>query len=156
MIALEKLEKIVGADNLIMEKGILDEYSSDMSFVNRVRPACVVRPKKPEDIQKIIDMANETQTPLVVVSSGTPHFRGDTVPCNGGSIVVDLNNMKKVIFVDRPRRVAMIEPGVTFGDLIPLAKKEGLRLNMPLLPRKSKSVIGSMFDREPVLMPGHH
>ena len=155
MITLEKLEKIVGAGNLSMEKGILDEYSSDMSFVNRVRPAFVVKPKKPEDIRKIINIANETQTPLVPVSSGPPHFRGDTIPCSGGSVVVDLKHMKKVIFVDRPRRVAMIEPGVTFGELIPLAKKEGLRLNMPLLPRKSKSVIGSMLEREPVLMPGY-
>jgi hypothetical protein len=155
MIAQEKLEKIVGAGNLSIEQDILDEYSCDMSFVNRVRPACVVRPKKAEDIQKIINIANETQTALVPVSSGPPHFRGDTVPFSGGSVVVDLKHMKKVIFVDRPRRVAMIEPGVTFGELIPLAKKEGLRLNMPLLPRKSKSVIGSMLEREPVLMPGY-
>jgi len=155
MIAQEKLEKIVGASNLSIEQDMLDEYSSDMSFVNQVRPACVVKPKKAEDIQKIINIANETQTPLVPVSSGAPHFRGDTVPCNGGSVVVDLSHMKKVIFVDRPRRVAMIEPGVTFGELITLAKEEGLRLNMPLLPRKSKSVIGSMLEREPVLMPGY-
>jgi hypothetical protein len=155
MIAQDKLENIVGAGNLSIEQEMLDQYSSDMSFVNQVRPACVVKPKRAEDIQKIIDIANETQTPLIPVSSGSPHFRGDTVPCNGGSLVVDLTHMKKVIFVDRPRRVAMIEPGVTFGELIPLAKKEGLRLNMPLLPRKSKSVIGSMLEREPVLMPGY-
>ena len=61
--------------------------------------------------------------------------------------------MKKIVFVDRPRRVAMVEPGVTFGELIPAARKEGLRLNMPLLPRKSKSVIGSILEREPVIMP---
>jgi hypothetical protein len=47
----------------------------------------------------------------------------------------------------------MIEPGVTFGELIPAAAKEGIRLNMPLLPRKSKSVVGSMLEREPVIMP---
>ncbi len=155
MIAQDKLERIVGAGNLSIEQDMLDQYSRDMSFVNQVRPACVVKPKKAEDIQKIINIANETQTPLVPVSSGAPHFRGDTVPCNGGSVVVDLTHMKKVISVDRPRRVAMIEPGVTFGELIPLAKKEGLRLNIPLLPRKSKSVIGSMLEREPVLMPGY-
>ena len=55
--------------------------------------------------------------------------------------------------VDRARRVAMVEPGVTFGELIPAVEKEGLRLNMPLLPRKSKSVVGSMLEREPVIMP---
>jgi FAD/FMN-containing dehydrogenase len=47
----------------------------------------------------------------------------------------------------------MCEPGVTFDELIPEVRKEGLRLNMPLLPRKSKSVVGSMLEREPVIMP---
>ena len=63
--------------------------------------------------------------------------------------------MKKIVFVDRPRRVAMVEPGVTFGELIPAAEKEGIRLNMPLLPRATKSVVGSMLEREPVVMPAY-
>jgi FAD/FMN-containing dehydrogenase len=61
--------------------------------------------------------------------------------------------MKKIILVDRARRVAMVEPGVTFGELIPAVEKQGLRLNMPLLPRQSKSVVGSMLEREPIIMP---
>jgi hypothetical protein len=64
--------------------------------------------------------------------------------------------MKKIIRVDRNNRVAMCEPGVTFDELIASVEKEGLRLNIPLLPRKSKSVIGSMLEREPVIMPGYH
>jgi hypothetical protein len=109
-----------------------------------------------EEVQKLVKLANETNTPLVPVSSGPPHFRGDTVPGIGGAIIVDLSGMKKIIRVDRARRVAMVEPGVTFGELIPAVEKEGLRLNMPLLPRKSKTVVGSMLEREPVIMPGYH
>ena len=155
MIDKQKLVNIVGTGNVSDRQASLDIYSSDMSFVNQVRPACVVRPKTEKDVKKIIKLANKPQTPLIPVSSGSPHFRGDTVPTNGGSIVVDLSKMKKIVFVDRPRRVAMVEPGVTFGDLIPRATKAGLRLNMPLLPRKTKSVIGSMLEREPVIMPGY-
>jgi len=153
MIEKEKLVKIVGAKNVSSEPAVLDEYSSDMSFVNPVRPACVVKPANTGEVQKIVNIANETQTPLVPVSSGPPHFRGDTVPGTGGAVVVDLSRMKKIIFVDRARRVAMVEPGVTFGELIPAVKKEGIRLNMPLLPRKSKTIIGSVLEREPVIMP---
>ncbi len=153
MIAKEKLVKIVGARNVSFDPAVLDEYSRDISFVNSVRPYCVVKPKSSGEVQKIVKLANKTQTPLVPVSSGSPHFRGDTVPGTGGAVVVDLRQMNKVIFVDRPRRVAMVEPGVTFGELIPKVHKEGLRLNMPLLPRKTKSVVGSMLEREPVLMP---
>lgn len=134
----------------------LDAYSEDISFVNPVRPASVIRPKNAEEVQRIVKFANETRTPLVPVSSGAPHFRGDTVPSVGGAVIVDLSGMKKILLVDRKRRVAMCEPGVTFAELIPEVEKAGLRLNMPLLPRKSKSVAGSMLEREPVLMPKYH
>jgi FAD/FMN-containing dehydrogenase len=148
-----KLVKIVGARNVSYERAALDEYSRDMSFANAVRPLCVVKPDSADDIHKIVKLANKTLTPLVPVSSGPPHFRGDTVPGIGGAVIVDLSGMKKIINVDRARRVAMIEPGVTFGELIPAAAKEGIRLNMPLLPRKTKTVVGSMLEREPVTMP---
>jgi FAD/FMN-containing dehydrogenase len=153
MIEKEKLVTIVGPDKVINEPQVLQAYSQDMSFVNPVRPAYVVTPNKADEVQKIIQLANNTQTPLVPVSSGPPHFRGDTVPGTGGAVIVDLSQMKKVIFVDRARRVAMVEPGVTFGELIPAVNNEGLRLNMPLLPRKCKSVTGSILEREPVIMP---
>jgi hypothetical protein len=104
-------------------------------------------------VEEIIKLANETNTPLVPVSSGSPHFRGDTVPGTGGAVIVDLSKMNKIIKITRKNRVAMVEPGVTFGELIPAVEKEGLRLNMPLLPRQTKSVIGSMLEREPVVMP---
>jgi FAD/FMN-containing dehydrogenase len=64
--------------------------------------------------------------------------------------------MKKIIRIDSENRIAIVEPGVTFGELIPMLKKNHLRLNMPLLPRSSKSVIGSLLEREPVMMPRYH
>jgi FAD/FMN-containing dehydrogenase len=152
----DKLVKIVVAGNVSSESATLEEYSSDFSFVNSIKPACVVKPRNAGEIEKIVKLANETLTPLVPVSSGAPHFRGDTVPGIGGAVVIDLSGMKKIIRVDRDNRVAMCEPGVTFGELTASVEKEGLRLNTPLLPRKSKSVIGSMLEREPVIMPGYH
>ena len=156
MIAEEKLVKIVGAGRVSHEPAVLEEYSRGMSFVNMVKPEYVVKPRNTDDVKKIVKLANETLTSLIAVSSGAPHFRGDTVPSVGGAIIVDLSNMKKIIRVDRLNRVTMFEPGVTFGELLPAVTKEGLRLNMPLLPRKSKSVVGSLLEREPVTMPKYH
>ena len=156
MVEEAKLAKIVGAGNASSKPALLEEYSYDMSFVNPVKPAYVVKPRSMADVEKLVKLANETNTPLVPVSSGPPHFRGDTVPSIGGAVIVDLSGMKKIIRVDRKNRVAMCEPGVTFGELIPAVAKEGLRLNMPLMPRKTKSVVGSMLEREPVIMPKYH
>ena len=155
MIEKQQLVKIVGAANVSYDPDTLEGFSRDISFVNQVRPACVVKPRKTGDVQALIKAANETNTPLVPVSSGAPHFRGDTVPGTGGAIIVDMSTMNKIVFVDRPRRVAMVEPGVTFGELIAATAREGLRINMPLLPRKTKTVVGSLIEREPVIMPAY-
>jgi FAD/FMN-containing dehydrogenase len=149
----QELAKIVGSQNVLSSPEVLEEYSRDMSFVPRIRPGCLVKPRTVEEVKGLIKWANETLTPLVPISSGAPHFRGDTVPGAGGAVLLDLSGMKKIIRLDRRNRVAMIEPGVTFGELIPQVEKEGMRLNMPLLPRSTKSVIGSLLEREPVIMP---
>ncbi|RPH87838.1 MAG: FAD-binding oxidoreductase, partial [Desulfobacteraceae bacterium] len=156
MINETRLAKIVGSSNIIRKQAALDEYARDMSFVNAVRPMCVVKPRSADDVEKIVRLARETLTPLVPISSGPPHFRGDTVPGAGGAVVVDLSDMKQIIRVDRENRVVMFEPGVTFDSLISALQKEGLRLNMPLTPRKTKSVLGSLLEREPVTMPQYH
>ena len=153
MVSKSQLARIVGASNVSMADRDLDDYTGDLSFVNPVRPVAVVKPRTAAEVQPLVALANKTGTPLVAVSSGPPHFHGDTVPATGGAIILDLTGLKKIIRVDRYHRVAMVEAGVTFGELVAAAKREGIRLNMPLLPKKNKSVVASMLEREPVMMP---
>jgi FAD/FMN-containing dehydrogenase len=156
MMGKKQLAGIVGAGNVSDDEATLEKYSRDISFVGHIKPDYVVKPRRAADVAKLVNLARESRTPLVPVSSGAPHCRGDTVPSAGGAVIIDLSGMKKIIRIDRYNRVAMFEPGVTFGELIPAVAREGLRLNIPLLPRKSKSVVGSMLEREPVVMPDYH
>ncbi|MEW6663665.1 MAG: FAD-binding oxidoreductase [Thermodesulfobacteriota bacterium] len=150
------LENIVGKKNVINAPALLEEYSSDSSFVSKVRPRCVVKPTSAAQVQDIIKWANETMTPLVPISSGPLHFRGDTVPRLGGSVIVDMSGMKKIMRIDARNRVAWIEPGVTFGELNAELSRAGLTTYMPLCPRSSKSVLTSILERDPITMPAHH
>jgi hypothetical protein len=153
MLDQVKLEGIVGPHNVRSADSELKKYSEDLSFVNTIKPAKIVKLKSSLEIQELVKLANETNTPLIPVSSGFPHFRGDTVPTTGDAVMMDLSGLKIILRVDRYHRVAMVEPGVTFGELIPEVTKAGIRLNMPLLPRHSKSIVGSLLEREPVVMP---
>jgi FAD/FMN-containing dehydrogenase len=150
-----QLADIVGEGNVLDDPAVLAEYSRDMSFAPQRQPAFVVRPKNAEEVQALVKWANLTLMPLIPVSSGPPHFRGDTVPQQGG-LIVDLSGMNRILRVDRRNRVAMIEPGVTFADLQPEIGKQGMRLMIPLAPRVTKSIIGSYLEREPILVPKYH
>ena len=121
MVTESELAKIVGKGNVNADPAVLDAHAGDLSFVGKVRPAFVVKVGDGKAIQKLVKLAKETATPLVPLSSGPPHFHGDTVPTTGDAVIVDLSGMKKVDLVDPFERVAsMVEPGVTFGELIPL------------------------------------
>ena len=150
------LAKIVGEDNLLDNPELLEEYSGDCSSAPRKKPACVVRPANIEELQGIVRWANEKRIPLIPVSSGAPHFRGDTVPAVNGTAIVDLRRMNKIIRINRPNRVAIVEPGVTFGELQDELAKSGLSAYLPLAPRSTKSVLASVLEREPITMPGIH
>jgi hypothetical protein len=155
-MTFQELEKIVGAGNVNARPQALEEFSRDLSFSPRYKPAGVARPGNAAETQAIVKWANETGTPLIPVSSGSPHFRGDTVPGKDGAVIVDLSRMKKIVRVDTRNKVTMVEPGVTYGELQAELAKNGLCAYMPLLPRHNKSVIGSVLEREPVTMPSHH
>jgi len=155
-MAVKELGKIVGVSNLNSRPKILEEYSGDSSFAPRVKPAGVVRPGNVAEVQAIVKWANETHTPLIPVSSGASHFRGDTVPGVNGSVIIDLSRLKKIIRIDPKNKVAMVEPGVTFGELQAELAGAGLCAYMPLSPRGTKSVVGSVLEREPITMLSHH
>ena len=156
MVLEKRLSEITSADRVFDDREVLSALSRDESFVPQVRPRCVVKPVSMEEVQGVVEFANDTDTPLVPMSSGPPHFRGDTVPSVGGAVIVDLSKMNRVVRIDAKNKVALIEPGVTFGQLMEALEKEGLAPYMPLVPNSSKSVLTSYLEREPITIPRDH
>lgn len=151
----EKLIKIVGSDHVSDNSETLALFSRDRSFTGPMMPNLVVKVKNADEVQKIVKLANETKTPLVPVSSGAPHYKGDTVPSVPEAIIVDLSGMKKIIKINRQQRVVIVEPGVTYGELQKALAEEGMTLPVPLAPRSAKSVVASVLDIEPRLNSLH-
>ncbi len=146
-----QLQGLVGNGGVIDDPAVREEFSRD--YKSSLRPHFVVRPKDVNEVQAIVRWANETGTPLIPVSSGAPHLRGDSAPSVPESVIVDLRQIKKILKIDRRNRLAIIEPGVTYGELQKALEKEGMRIIMPLLPRANKSVITSLLEREPIISP---
>ena len=128
-----QLASIVGPDFVFEDTETLDIYSKDESFATPMKPCMAVKPKNADEVQAIVKWANQEHVPLVPISSGPPHFRGDTVPNVGEAVIVDLTRMKRIIRTDRRNRIVIIEPGVTWYELQKALAPEGLTVPMPLI-----------------------
>jgi FAD/FMN-containing dehydrogenase len=147
----EELTKIVGSENVIDDSAILEHYSKDSSFCKPMKPGMVVKVSNVDQVQKVAKWANKTETPLVPISSGFPHHKGDTVPGVPESVIIDLSGMKKILSINKQHRICIVEPGVTYGELNKALAKEGLTLASSIAPRATKSVVASVLENEPRL-----
>ncbi len=148
----EELSRAVGAENVSNDAARLRSCALDYSVVTGTCPDFIAYPHNKAEVREIVRIANERRVALVPVSSGPPRFHGDTLPSRGG-IVVDFSRMRRIIKLDAVSRCATIEPGVTYGELVPALAREGMRLNAPLGPRANKSVLTSCLEREATLIP---
>ena len=151
----ERLAAIVGPGNLADDEETIASYAADRSFASPMRPSFVARVHSADEVQALVRYANETRTPLVPVSSKGPRYRGDTVPGVPEAVIVDLGGMKRILNVNRQQRIAVVEPGVTYGELSKALAAEGLAISMPLAPKAGKSVVASVLDLEPRLNALH-
>jgi FAD/FMN-containing dehydrogenase len=141
-----KLVEIVGAEDVSDSAEVLETYSKDSSLAPPGVPNYVVKPKDAQQIQKVVQLANENLMPVVPVSSQV-HFNGAAIPRQGG-IVIDLGRMNKVLEIDELNRRVRIEAGVTWEQLTGELAKRGFRMIMPLLPHPQRSVLTDYLERE--------
>ena len=154
---LQNLAKICGSRNISQEPKDLKEYSKDLSFLKGKSPLCIVWPSESQDVAKIVKLANDLKFYVIPISlySKFKHH-GDSLPKKDKSVILNLSRMNKVLSIDRKNRVVMVEPGVTFDQLVPILKNKGLRLLLPLNPTASRSVLSTALEREPITIPRYH
>lgn len=83
-------------------------------------PVLAVMPESAGDIAAAVSFAAAHDLPVGIMGSG----HGQPVPCEGG-ILVNTSRMRAVT-VDPATRIARVEPGAKWADVIPLAHEHGL------------------------------
>ncbi len=115
-------------------------------------PSCVLCPADADELHQLMRLANELRLNLTVASSTGRHCRGGFAAAKH-NMRVDLSSWKGIPWINRRNRVCLIEPGVTYGELLPRLEAEGMTAPMPLAPRSGKSVLAAVMDREPSTWP---
>jgi hypothetical protein len=115
-------------------------------------PTCIIQPANPEELQVVINYANQAGLNLTVTSSTGDHRNGG-ISNPDENVLIDLSHWQKIDLIDRRNRVCRIEPGVTYGQLFAALAEHGMTLPIPLAPRRGKSVLACVMDRTPATWP---
>jgi len=116
MDAKKYFEDIVGEKYFSTEPAVIEAYRETLFPLQPPKPFGVILPETVDEVVRIIKLCNKLDMPLVPIAVGAP-INGLTV-CHENGLVVDLSRMNKIIDINPDTMVAVIEPGVTIGQMI--------------------------------------
>jgi len=136
---INKLNDIVGKNNLIINKEDMEDYICDeMSIPRKFYPEVIVKPITAKEISKVMKLADEKNISITPRGSGTG-LSGGAVAIFGG-ILLSLERMDRIIEIDADNFVAVVEPGVKLAELYKAVADKGLYY--PLYPGEESASIG--------------
>jgi len=112
----EKLVEIFGKENVSDKNVDLYPYSYDMTECEPHMPDFVVIPENNDQLINLVKFCDLNLIPIVPYISGN-NVGGLTIPEQGGIIVDFGKKMNKILHINENMMYAILEPGVTFGQL---------------------------------------
>ncbi len=121
---IEELIKILGTDNVLLHKDVLEENSTDYTEDLQYFPECVIEPETTEELSQVMHVFNEFEIPVYTRGAGTG-LSGACLPVKGG-VVVSTKKLNKIIHIDAENFQVTVEPGVINAQLKSELAKVGL------------------------------
>lgn len=121
---IEELIKILGTNNVLFHKDVLEENSTDYTEDLQYFPECVIEPETTEELSQVMHVFNEFEIPVYTRGAGTG-LSGACLPVKGG-VVVSTKKLNKIIHIDAENFQVTVEPGVINAHLKSELAKVGL------------------------------
>jgi glycolate oxidase len=141
---LKQLRKIVGKECLLTDPADLLLYASDSSAAKGRLPEAVLLPDSTEQVLAIVKLANQYRLPFTPRGAGT-NLSGGAVTPEGG-LVISLAKMDRILEIDLPNRIAVVEPGVVNLELQQALAPSGYQFCPDPASQKASTIGGNVAE----------
>lgn len=137
---LDRLRAGIGADNVLTGESVAP-FSQDWTGQVRWTPRAVLRPADTSQVAAIVQLANQTQTPVVPVSGNTGLAKGTSAE---GALMLSLDRLNTIREVNPTRRTATVEAGVILTNLHDASNRHDLIFPLTFGARGSAMIGGAL------------
>lgn len=145
--ALGEWANLLGKEHVRYDASLLDEYAAT-TLPSGTRSLAVVRPANTAQVSELVKIAARYRIPVYPISRGKNWGYGDACPATDGQVIVDLGRMNRIREVNRELAYAVIEPGVTQGQLATHLKETNSGLMLDVTGAgPDASIVGNTLER---------
>jgi 4-cresol dehydrogenase (hydroxylating) len=138
---------LLGADAVLRDPDVLAR-SGRTTLPDAPSPVAVLRPRAVEQVAPAVRVAAAHRVPLYPISRGKNWGWGDACPVTAGQAVLDLSALDRIVAVDEELGYAVVQPGVTQGQLADHLRATGSAWWLdPTAAGPDTSVLGNILER---------
>ncbi|MBX7257180.1 MAG: FAD-binding oxidoreductase [Candidatus Hydrogenedentes bacterium] len=127
--ALVQWRAVLGDTKVDTRAETLERYGRSTQL-RGTHPSCVLYPQSTEEVQAIVNIARTHKAGLYPLSRGKNWGYGDACAPMSGSAIVDLSRMNRIVEVNTELAYAVVEAGVSQGELFDYLEANGTNLWM--------------------------
>ncbi len=144
---LDALRAVVG-EGFVQDDAEVRKRRARTTLPTGTVPRVIVQPASTQEVQAVVKIAASFKFPIHPISGGKNWGYGDACALTHGQILLDLKRMNRIVEVDAELGYAIIEPGVTQGELAEYLEAHDL----PFMPDAtvagpSASIVGNTLER---------
>lgn len=136
------LEAQIGKDRVRLDGEALDIYGRDWTKIHSPNPRAIAFPRTTEDVQKIVQFANENQV-SIVPSGGRTGLSAGAVASNNELVIV-MDYMNKVVDFNPIDRSVTVQGGMITEQLQAFAEEQGLYYPVDFASAGSSQIGGNI------------
>ncbi len=145
---LPYLSEIPLVEDQIITGPELEKLLENTSHFEAPHVLGLVKPRSLADLEKILRWARERNISLYTFSRGLNWGLGSRLPVSDHCLLVELSAMNNILEINTRFHYAIVEPGVTQGQLAEAIEKQGLPLMLNVTgSHPNASVTGNIMER---------
>lgn len=145
--AFELWSSLLGSEHVLADAATRSEYSKT-TLPHGTTPLGVIRPGRTKEVVEAVKIADRFGIKLHTISRGKNWGYGDACAPTDGQVIVDLGRMNRIREVNVELGYAVIEPGVTQGQMYEYLVENKLQLLLDVTGAGPEaSIVGNLLQR---------
>jgi len=147
---VQRIKDAVGSENASTDDFVLVTYAKSIDHTQGWKmPGMVVKPRNAEQVASILRICNEYKVPVIPRGGGTSLTQG-VFPVRDDTLVMDLMGMNKIHEINTEVGYAIVDVGVTWGQLDKELRQYGFYVGQGAAGAGSGTAIGGGLSQNSV------
>lgn len=146
--AIEAWISTLGSEKVVCPGAELNTLLANTTHYDAPQVMGILRPETMEELAAILKIANQEMAPLYTYSKGLNWGLGSKLPLTDGCTLLDLGKLNRILEINEQFHYAIVEPGVSQGELAAEIDRRGLSLMLNVTgSAPQSSVLANMLER---------